>query len=152
MKKNLFICFLLIFSVTFSASEKIVLVDYSYILDNYYKTKAFNKTLDKLRDTLEEKYNFSFSDENIDENNKKALETYKKYKNEFTNEITRDIEIAVVFTGQTENYDLILEKSAVKYGKGKDISKYILNFLNDAYCNDFTIEDSKRFISDIFLF
>ena len=152
MKKNLFICFLLIFSVTFSASEKIVLVDYSYILDNYYKTKAFNKTLDKLRDTLEEKYNFRFSDENIDENNKKALETYKKYKNEFTNEITRDIEIAVVFTGQTENYDLILEKSAVKYGKGKDISKYILNFLNDAYFNDFTIEDSRRFISDIFLF
>ena len=104
MKKNIFICFLLICSGLFSASEKIVLVDYSYILDNYYKTQAFNKTLAKLRNTLEEKYSFSFNDSSTSENKEKAMEIYKKYKSQFTNEITRDIEIAVVFTGQTENY------------------------------------------------
>ena len=125
MKKNIFICFLLICSGLFSASEKIVLVDYSYILDNYYKTQAFNKTLAKLRNTLEEKYSFSFSDDSVSENKEKAMEIYKKYKSQFTNEITRDIEIAVVFTGQTENYNLILDKEAVNYGKGKDISKSV---------------------------
>lgn len=151
MKKNIFICFLLICSGLFSASEKIVLVDYSYILDNYYKTQAFNKTLAKLRNTLEEKYSFSFNDNNTSENKEKAMEIYKKYKSQFTNEITRDIEIAVVFTGQTENYNLILDKEAVKYGKGKDISKSVLDFLNNAYFHDFTIKDSKKFISDTLL-
>lgn len=151
MKKNIFICFLLICSSLFSASEKIVLVDYSYILDNYYKTQAFNKTLAKLRNTLEEKYSFSFNDDNVSENKEKAMEIYKKYKSQFTNEITRDIEIAVVFTGQTENYNLILDKEAVKYGKGKDISKSVLDFLNNTYFHDFTIKDSKKFISDTLL-
>lgn len=151
MKKNIFICFLLICSGLFSASEKIVLVDYSYILDNYYKTQAFNKTLAKLRNTLEEKYSFSFSDDSVSENKEKAMEIYKKYKSQFTNEITRDIEIAVVFTGQTENYNLILDKEAVKYGKGKDISKSVLDFLNNTYFHDFTIKDSKKFISDTLL-
>lgn len=151
MKKNIFICFLLICSGLFSASEKIVLVDYSYILDNYYKTQAFNKTLAKLRNTLEEKYSFSFNDDNVSENKEKAMEIYKKYKSQFTNEITRDIEIAVVFTGQTENYNLILDKEAVKYGKGKDISKSVLDFLNNTYFHDFTIKDSKKFISDTLL-
>lgn len=151
MKKNIFICFLLICSGLFSASEKIVLVDYSYILDNYYKTQAFNKTLAKLRNTLEEKYSFSFNDDSVSENKEKAMEVYKKYKSQFTNEITRDIEIAVVFTGQTENYNLILDKEAVKYGKGKDISKSVLDFLNNTYLHDFTIKDSKKFISDTLL-
>ena len=151
MKKNIFICFLLICSGLFSASEKIVLVDYSYILDNYYKTQAFNKTLAKLRNTLEEKYSFSFNDDSVSENKEKAMEIYKKYKNQFTNEITRDIEIAVVFAGQTENYNLILDKEAVKYGKGKDISKSVLDFLNNTYFHDFTIKDSKKFISDTLL-
>lgn len=151
MKKNIFICFLLICSGLFSASEKIVLVDYSYILDNYYKTQAFNKTLAKLRNTLEEKYSFSFNDDSVSENKEKAMKIYKKYKNQFTNEITRDIEIAVVFTGQTENYNLILDKEAVKYGKGKDISKSVLDFLNNTYFHDFTIKDSKKFISDTLL-
>ncbi len=151
MKKNIFICFLLICSGLFSASEKIVLVDYSYILDNYYKTQAFNKTLAKLRNTLEEKYSFSFSDDSVSENKEKAMEIYKKYKSQFTNEITRDIEIAVVFTGQTENYNLILDKEAVKYGKGKDISKSVLDFLNNTYFHDFTIKDSKKFISNTLL-
>lgn len=151
MKKNIFICFLLICSGLFSASEKIVLVDYSYILDNYYKTQAFNKTLAKLRNTLEEKYSFSFNDDSVSENKEKAIEIYKKYKSQFTNEITRDIEIAVVFTGQTENYNLILDKEAVKYGKGKDISKSVLDFLNNTYFHDFTIKDSKKFISDTLL-
>lgn len=151
MKKNIFICFLLICSGLFSASEKIVLVDYSYILDNYYKTQAFNKTLAKLRNTLEEKYSFSFNDDSVSENKEKAMEIYKKYKSQFTNEITRDIEIAVVFTGQTENYNLILDKEAVKYGKGKDISKSVLDFLNNTYFHDFTIKDSKKFISDTLL-
>lgn len=151
MKKNIFICFLLICSGLFSASEKIVLVDYSYILDNYYKTQAFNKTLAKLRNTLEKKYSFSFNDDSVSENKEKAMEIYKKYKSQFTNEITRDIEIAVVFTGQTENYNLILDKEAVKYGKGKDISKSVLDFLNNTYFHDFTIKDSKKFISDTLL-
>ncbi len=151
MKKNIFICFLLICSGLFSASEKIVLVDYSYILDNYYKTQAFNKTLAKLRNTLEEKYSFSFNDDSVSENKEKAMKIYKKYKNQFTNEITRDIEIAVVFTGQTENYNLILDKEAVKYGKGKDISKSVLDFLNNTYFHDFTIKDSKKFISNTLL-
>lgn len=151
MKKNIFICFLLICSGLFSASEKIVLVDYSYILDNYYKTQAFNKTLAKLRNTLEKKYSFSFSDDSVSENKEKAMEIYKKYKSQFTNEITRDIEIAVVFTGQTENYNLILDKEAVKYGKGKDISKSVLDFLNNTYFHDFTIKDSKKFISNTLL-
>lgn len=151
MKKNIFICFLLICSGLFSASEKIVLVDYSYILDNYYKTQAFNKTLAKLRNTLEKKYSFNFNDDSVSENKEKAMEIYKKYKSQFTNEITRDIEIAVVFTGQTENYNLILDKEAVKYGKGKDISKSVLDFLNNTYFHDFTIKDSKKFISDTLL-
>ena len=139
MKKIIYIFFFIISASTFCRSEKLILVDYSYILDNYYKTLSYNKTLHNLRDKLEKKYNIKFND-NI----------YKTVKTKFTNEITTDIDIAIAFAGQTENYNLICEKSVVHYGKGKDISKSILKFLNNVYFHELTIKNEKKLQSDLF--
>ena len=60
-----------------------------------------------------------------------------------------DIDIAIAFTGQTEKYDLILDKEVLHYGKGKDISKSILKFLNEVYFRDLTIKKEKILKSDL---
>lgn len=153
MKKLVLICFFAVFASTFSFSEKIILIDYSYILDNYYKTKAYNKTLNKLRDNLEKKYNINFDDRNNSENKVKAIETYNNIKSKFIAEINQDIDIAIVFTGQTENYNLILEKSVVRFSKKKtkDISKNIVKFLNEAYFHDITIKNEIKLNTDLFI-
>lgn len=152
MKKLILTCFFAVFTVAFSRSEKIILVDYSYILDNYYKTKSYNKTLNKLRENLETKYNINFDDRHSSENKTKAIETYREVKTRFTNEINQDIDIAIVFTGQTEDYNLIIEKSVVRYSrkKGKDISKNIVKFLNEVYFHDITIKDEIPLKNDLF--
>lgn len=150
MKKLLFICFLLLSATAFSRSEKIILVDYSYILDNYYKTQKYNKTLHKVREALEKKYNVDFNDKNMNAEKEKALKAYKNLKTKFTNEVTMDINIAIAFTGQSENYDFILEKEVLHYGKGKDISKFVLKFLNDVYFHELTIKNEKKLKTDIF--
>lgn len=150
MKKIIYVFFFIISASTFCRSEKLILVDYSYILDNYYKTLSYNKTLHNLRDKLEKKYNIKFNDKNTDENKEKALNIYKTIKTKFTNEITTDIDIAIAFAGQTENYNLICEKSIVHYGKGKDISKSILKFLNNVYFHELTIKNEKKLQSDLF--
>lgn len=152
MKKIILLCFLIMSAAAFSRSEKVILVDHSYILDNYYKTKSFNKTLDNLRTTLEKKYNFNFDDRTTSEEKTKAMKFYTDVRGKFVNEINQDIEIAIIFTGQTENYNLILEKAVLRYGKGKDISEKILKFLNDAYFHDITIKDEIRLKSDLFVF
>lgn len=151
MKRLLLIYFLILSATSFSRSEKIILVDYSYILENYYKTKSYNKTLHTLKNKLEKKYNINFDDKNLDENKEKALKIYKTVKNKFTNEITTDIDIAIAFTGQTENYNLIIDKDILHYGKGKDISKFVLEFLNDVYFRSLTIKDEKKLKTDLIL-
>ena len=149
MKKLLLTCFFILSASSFSNSEKIILVDYSYILDNYYKTKSYNKTLHNLKDKLEKKYNIDFSDKSKGENKEKALKTYNTIRTKFTNEITMDIDIAIAFTGQTEKYDLILDKEVFHYGKSKDISKSILKFLNNVYFRELTIKKEKILKSDL---
>ena len=151
MKKVLLICLFILSASTFARSEKIIAVDYSYILDNYYKTKSYNKTLQKLRDNLEKKYNINFDDRSSSEDKKKAIEIYRDIKSKFTNEIAMDIDIAIAFTGQTENYNFILDKKAILFGKEKDISKNILKFLNNVYFRNITIKDEKKLNSDLFV-
>lgn len=151
MKKVLLICLFILSASTFARSEKIIAVDYSYILDNYYKTKSYNKTLQKLRDNLEKKYNINFDDRSSSEDKKKAIEIYRDIKSKFTNEIAMDIDIAIAFTGQTENYNFILDKKAILFGKEKDISKNILKFLNNVYFRDITIKNEKKLNSDLFV-
>ncbi|WP_300357736.1 hypothetical protein [Fusobacterium sp.] len=150
MKRFIYICFFIISINTFCNSEKFILVDYSYILDNYYKTKSYNKTLNKLKDTLEKKYDISFNSKSSGEKKDKALNTYKSVRTRFTSEIKNDIDIAVNFLGQTEDYDFILDKEAVLYGKGKDISKSVVTFLNDVYFRNLTIKKEKVLKSDLF--
>lgn len=150
MKKFIYICFFIISINTFCNSEKFILVDYSYILDNYYKTKSYNKTLNKLKDTLENKYDISFNSKISGEKKDKALNTYKMVRTRFTSEIKNDIDIAVNFLGQTENYDFILDKEAILYGKGKDISKSVVIFLNDVYFRNLTIKKERILKSDLF--
>lgn len=150
MKRFIYICFFIISINTFCNSEKFILVDYSYILDNYYKTKSYNKTLNKLKDTLEKKYDINFNSKSSGEKKDKALNTYKSVRTRFTSEIKNDIDIAVNFLGQTEDYDFILDKEAVLYGKGKDISKSVVTFLNDVYFRNLTIKKEKVLKSDLF--
>lgn len=151
MKKIFFTLFFLISTISFSHSEKIILVDYPYLLDNYIKTKSYNKTLKLYREKLEKTYNINFDDRKESENKKIALKAYNDVKNNFINEVNRDINLAIAFKGQTERYDFILEKEALRFGKGKDISKDILEFLNDVYYHNFTIKDSKNLKSDLFI-
>ena len=151
MKKIFFTLFFLISTISFSRSEKIILVDYPYLLDNYIKTKSYNKTLKLYKEKLEKTYNVNFDDRKESENKKIALKAYNDVKNNFINEINRDINLAIAFKGQTERYDFILEKEALRFGKGKDISKDILEFLNDVYYHSFTIKDSKNLKSDLFI-
>lgn len=151
MKKIFFTLFFLISTISFSRSEKIILVDYPYLLDNYIKTKSYNKTLKLYREKLEKTYNINFDDRKESENKKIALKAYNDVKNNFINEVNRDINLAIAFKGQTERYDFILEKEALRFGKGKDISKDILEFLNDVYYHNFTIKDSKNLKSDLFI-
>lgn len=152
MKKIIFLCFFIIFAETFAHQEKLITVDYSYIMDNYYKTKSFNEALSKFRNSLETKYKFNFDDRRKSEEQYKVIETYNNAKAKFTAEITHDIEAAVIFTGQTENYNLIFDKMVVRYGKRKDISKAIVKFLNNVYFHDITIKDEKRIKNDLFVF
>lgn len=151
MKKIFFTLFFLISTISFSRSEKIILVDYPYLLDNYIKTKSYNKTLKLYREKLEKTYNINFDDRKESENKKIALKAYNDVKNNFINEVNRDINLAIAFKGQTERYDFILEKEALRFGKGKDISKDILEFLNGVYYHNFTIKDSKNLKSDLFI-
>lgn len=154
MKKALFICFFTVFTNAFSRSEKLITVDYSYILDNYYKTQSYNKTLHKLKDNLEKKYQINFDDRSTSDEKKRAMDFYKKTREEFTSEVAMDIDIAIAFTGQTENYNYIIQKNAVLYGKKravKDISKNILEFLNDVYFHDLTIKDEKKLKNDLYI-
>lgn len=151
MKKMLFTLFFLVSTISFSHSKKIILVDYPYLLDNYIKTISYNKTLKLYREKLEKTYNINFDDRKESENKKIALKAYNEAKNNFINEINRDINLAIAFKGQTERYDFILEKEALRFGKGKDVSQDILDFLNDVYYHNFTIKNSKNLKSDLFI-
>lgn len=150
MKKFIYICFFILSTNIFCRSEQIIFVDYSYILDNYYKTKSYNKTLHTLKAKLEKKYNINFNDKNSSKEKEKAIENYKNIKTKFTDEIKTDIDIAVNFLGQTENYNFIFDKSIIHYGKGKDISKSVTKFLNDVYFHHLTIKQEKKLKTDVF--
>lgn len=162
MKKLIYSFLFVIFFIGFSKnsysffkkdSTKLYYVDYSSILDGYLKTEKYNNTLQNLRNKLEEKYNIDLEDrKDKSKEKKKAVETYKNVRSKLTDEIARDIDIAVSFYGQTENCNMILDKDIILYGanKGKDVSKYIIDFLNDVYFRNLKIKKENKLKNDVF--
>ena len=135
MKKLLFICFFTMFVIINAKEEEIVFINYSYIADNYHKTQNYNKNLANTRDTLIKKYN-SKNSEQITKEKKEELEnSYNSKKNKLTEEIIKDIDIAVALIGYQHNYNIIIEKNFILYRdkKIKNISDDIIDFLNFTY-------------------
>lgn len=130
MKKWVIALIILIIGISSFAKEKVTVVDENYLMENYEKTKEYNEKLRLMKEAIEKKYSLTF-DENMNKLEKtKEYQNFKKTREELSQEINLEIEWAMYVVCETEN---LYNKGIFLYGKTNDITKKVLDFLNEEY-------------------
>lgn len=116
----------------FSYAETYNVIDDTYLLENYNKTKYYNLKLHILKNNLENIHNIKFDD--IKQKDSLIFTQYNEIRNDYIKEINEDIEIAVFFISPDKavystNSKVVNKKNNTK----NDLTEITLNFLNDMY-------------------
>lgn len=115
-----------------SYAETYNVIDDTYLLENYNKTKYYNLKLHILKNNLENIHNIKFDD--IKQKDSLIFTQYNEIRNDYIKEINEDIEIAVFFISPDKavystNSKVVNKKNNTK----NDLTEITLNFLNDMY-------------------
>lgn len=115
-----------------SYAETYNVIDDTYLLENYNKTKYYNLKLHILKNNLENIHSIKFDD--IKQKDSLIFTQYNEIRNDYIKEINEDIEIAVFFISPDKavystNSKVVNKKNNTK----NDLTEITLNFLNDMY-------------------
>lgn len=127
--------FIMILMGTLSYSKELFkVIDTEYVLENYYKSKNYSKSIKKDYNNLSKKYKidvFNLDYKKIKNSElKKEILKLRKDQREYVDEINEDLVTAIYINFP---YDTVFPIEAILTGKTINISDKILNFLNNMY-------------------